>query len=724
MKSDTARAEVTPDPTSNPAFSRTWMPPPESARVSAILPKDATCPLLTVADLQAMPEPVWLIKDRMARTAKTPPHCCAGVGPRESHSLGPAPSPRRDNPLTREIPAISRADDAAPVTSAVTFPADADQLAQSAVAAVTVTGAAAERELAEPAATTVTTRPSGGTPAAERERLARKPIYFERTDWSLFLDQRTLPQKAGCQPHDLRRLVLRELVDNALDAGANVTVGVDHDGPGWWVIADDGPGLEPERVPQLFSVNRPLLSSKQIRLPTRGMVGNGLRVVMGVVSAFDGRLTVETSGRRLELAVDRDTGLTVVASDEAISLTTGLSVRINLGGHYFDYDGSLASETARIATFGSTYHGATSPYWYAAKGLRTPMQQAPPETTVADVASWFAVATDQHRDMCLAHDLDISTVSELLTRMRAHTTPVRPHQLGDIDAIAHEGTLYHKFAGVCRRDPQIPYVAEAWTTCRRAERGASSAEVRLIRNRTESASRLYATSTAERLTVKGCGPSRRIKGKTGHYNIVLSVISPLIELATDGKEPALLPFSDGIVAAIGTACARAHNQMDKPPGSMSVVEAAELVMVQAYRIASSNGTLPANARQIYYAALPFILELTGRKELPSNYFLQTILPDHIDVHPESYAWDVVRDDRAISPSCTQAVPLGWARFQCGSTWENGPHHLRPPCSILARWQLPPARRIALPMYYSWKKRASILCLRTRRSQSGLTWTRL
>jgi hypothetical protein len=41
-------------------------------------------------------------------------------------------------------------------------------------------------------------------------------------------------------------------------------------------------------VPRLFAVNRPLLSSKLKRLPLRGMLGHGLRVVMGAVAAFDG----------------------------------------------------------------------------------------------------------------------------------------------------------------------------------------------------------------------------------------------------------------------------------------------------------------------------------------------------------------------------------------------------------------------------------------------------
>jgi hypothetical protein len=56
------------------------------------------------------------------------------------------------------------------------------------------------------------------------------------------------------------------------------------------IISDDGPGLHPEKVPTIFLVNRPLLSSKLKRVPLRGILGNGPRVVMGATAAFPGRI--------------------------------------------------------------------------------------------------------------------------------------------------------------------------------------------------------------------------------------------------------------------------------------------------------------------------------------------------------------------------------------------------------------------------------------------------
>ena len=172
--------------------------------------------------------------------------------------------------------------------------------------------------------------------------------------------------------------------------------------------------MDPDDVPRLFSVNRTLVSSKQLRLPTRGMVGNGLRVVMGAIAAFEGNLTVTTRGRHMRLAVDRETGLTDVTEDTEVPFSDGMTVFISLPGG-FGYPMHLARETARIAEFGRAYEGPTSPHWYAARDLRDLMQQAPEETTVADVADWFGIDLPDER---FARDLDPLAAAELLSTLR------------------------------------------------------------------------------------------------------------------------------------------------------------------------------------------------------------------------------------------------------------------------------------------------------------------
>jgi hypothetical protein len=48
---------------------------------------------------------------------------------------------------------------------------------------------------------------------------------FEREDWTLFRTVEGLQQKAGVPASRLRRLVLKELGDNALDTGAEIKFG-------------------------------------------------------------------------------------------------------------------------------------------------------------------------------------------------------------------------------------------------------------------------------------------------------------------------------------------------------------------------------------------------------------------------------------------------------------------------------------------------------------------
>jgi hypothetical protein len=68
---------------------------------------------------------------------------------------------------------------------------------------------------------------------------------------------------------------------------------------------------------------------------------------------------------------------------------------------------------------------------------------------------------------------------------------------------------------------------------------------------------------------------------------------------------------------------------------LSIKEAAYAVIEAAYGQASANGTLPANARQIMYAARPLILQLTGGQcWKQSSYFTQHLLPDFMEAHPD------------------------------------------------------------------------------------------
>src|SRR5258708_39143114 len=99
------------------------------------------------------------------------------------------------------------------------------------------------------------TAPRQGESSASGER-------YEREDWTLFRSVRTISQLSGVPPRRLRRLIAKELADNALDTGGTCRVGDLPDGG--FFVEDDGPGIpgSPQDIARLFSFRRPLMSSK------------------------------------------------------------------------------------------------------------------------------------------------------------------------------------------------------------------------------------------------------------------------------------------------------------------------------------------------------------------------------------------------------------------------------------------------------------------------------
>jgi hypothetical protein len=84
---------------------------------------------------------------------------------------------------------------------------------------------------------------------------------------------------------------MKEVADNALDASTRMTWGFVPDSEDLYFVEDNGPGLDgtPEEIASLFSIRRPMRSSKLLRLPQRGALGNGLRVVAGAALASEVR---------------------------------------------------------------------------------------------------------------------------------------------------------------------------------------------------------------------------------------------------------------------------------------------------------------------------------------------------------------------------------------------------------------------------------------------------
>jgi hypothetical protein len=197
----------------------------------------------------------------------------------------------------------------------------------------------------------------------------------------------------------------------------------------------------PEEIAQLFSIARPLVSTKLLRLPTRGALGNGLRVVAGAVLASEGSLAVVTRNRRIVLRPERD-GTTSVVGAEPTKFPVGTRVEISFGPALPRDADALhwARIACKLAAPGQTYAGRSSPWWYDATQfheLLTASGARPVRELIAHLdgctgskAGEIVAAAGLGRAMC--KDINGEQARRLLTAARESARQVKPKRLGAV----------------------------------------------------------------------------------------------------------------------------------------------------------------------------------------------------------------------------------------------------------------------------------------------------
>ena len=297
------------------------------------------------------------------------------------------------------------------------------------------------------------------------------------------------------------------------------------------------------------------------------------------------------------------------------------------------------------------------------------------------------------RDLANGDDLDTDLLSALLTAMQQAARPVKPDMLGVLGQ-AHCVDRLQRYGATA---DSIEY--------RRAQGEANGLPYSL-----EVAFGVKADSEQIRTLSIGINFSPALEQPFSELDAMLSearctwrdpaamlvhLACPLVQFSDRGKARAVLPAAitadlQRLVKSVTARFTKAKRQADKndrmgtrdlealrtahKAKPLSVKAAAWQVMEQAYLKASSGGTLPANARQIMYAARPLIIELTG-KATPwkdSSTFTQQYLPDYLNAHPDQ-CWDVVFDDRGhfAEPHTGRRIGVGTlaVRGYIGS-WES------------------------------------------------------
>jgi hypothetical protein len=461
-------------------------------------------------------------------------------------------------------------------------------------------------------------------------------LKFERADWTSFRTIEGLQQKAGVAQNALRRLVLKELVDNGLDAGTQVRVG---EIGGGYFIEDDGPGIDPDDVARMFSIGRAMVSTKLLRLPTRGALGNGLRVVAGAVLASNGFLAVTTRNCRIELRPERD-GSTAVIGRGACARPLGTRVEIGFGPDLpEDKDALNWAHVAIHMAHGTVYPGGSSPWWYDIPNfheLLSACDATPVRALVANLdgcaggrAGQIVAAAGLGRMLC--KDVGRDQAARLLKAARDAVKPVNPKRLGSVGPHAFPALAYaiaHSNAQFGTSEPRadIPFAVEAWAAT--AEANALVVNV----NRTPAAARTSLTRDKTDVNAFGCGLCHTVASapKGQNFLVLVNVVSPYVPITSDGKEPNLEPFVTTIADAIG----KAVRKVRRPgPGTVSQKDVALAHLDEVIDIVSGGERrYRFNERQLFYRMRPIVMAETGNELKVGNF--KSIITDYEAEHGE------------------------------------------------------------------------------------------
>jgi hypothetical protein len=262
----------------------------------------------------------------------------------------------------------------------------------------------------------------------------RSDPEFIQSDWAIYISN--LPQRAGVPRQHIQRLVLKELADNALDEmdriGRPGGVKIVQDAKDTFTVTDEGRGFgdTPEELAHRFSIAKGMVSSKQWRTPTRGCVGNGLRVIVGAVVSGGGRILIKTRNSQVTLRPRMD-GTTAIDDVQKINWPVGTAITIEIDPAYPDNGNTL--EWAQLAILlarnsGKPFGRKPSPWWFDADHLSLNMLAGiGPTYTVA----WFVaqldrcssreigqLVTEKFGKGCLCRELSKPQATELLNLLR------------------------------------------------------------------------------------------------------------------------------------------------------------------------------------------------------------------------------------------------------------------------------------------------------------------
>jgi hypothetical protein len=511
-------------------------------------------------------------------------------------------------------------------------------------------------------------------------------IFFTQADWQLFTNLNTLPQQAGVSRHQLPKLVAKELMDNALDTNAEVEISHQNNGQfeDTIIIKDKGKGIRGsnDEIASLFSMNRPLTSSKRLRLPSRGALGNGLRVVTATVYCTSGTLEVATKGRRLKL-IPQDDGSTAwenIGNYEE----EGTEIKVIIPDNFFGENILSWANIALKVNQGQPFLQGTYPQWYDSDSFYSLLLTTPSDllleeflrlfdkiskTKAQQIEKDFITQFSEWKDKKInCVEMNRRQAAWILAALHQQVKPINPKRLGEIGALEDFPIYYKQITQFTLKTSKGDFNAEIPALVEVFARSESSPEGnQILVNKTPITGDVDISIYNKRLTIYGCGLSQTLEIPKIPQNAQfwINIITPYMPIVSNGKEPDLSILS----TEIGESLQKAAKQLKRQESTTQSSETGEWIakpaqkqvvldhLTQAIAKASGEGKYRYSLRQLYYVLRPFVMQATGRELKYANF--NNIITDYEFAGGDDLP-GVYRDERGtlLHPHTHQEIKLG------------------------------------------------------------------
>jgi DNA topoisomerase VI subunit B len=311
-----------------------------------------------------------------------------------------------------------------------------------------------------------------------------------------FCSERELTKQIGHSSNQWPLVILKELVDNAIDAGeeAGIAPVIQVEvADGTITITDNGPGIPAETVASVLDFSVRVSSREAYASPTRGAQGNALKTIVAMAFALDGvrgETVIESRGTKHEITFKVDHIRHEPKIDHVCSSTdvkTGTRIKVQWPGcacskldeakpHFLqmaDDFGWLNPHLSISVTWDGTRHVdftasnpswakwqphcPTSPHWYDPARLgrlmgayigRDQDQGREPRTVREFISEFRGLSGTAKQKLVLEEvgesklslpkffgtgdQVNIGSIAKLLAAMQRQSKPVKPQDLGII----------------------------------------------------------------------------------------------------------------------------------------------------------------------------------------------------------------------------------------------------------------------------------------------------